>query len=155
FVLGPSGPYSASSTASVLANDNSGEGKPHNLVATIVEQPSNGALNLRADGSFIYTPGTSFQGIDRFTYQVSEGVTLGNTDTVTILSSHASLVDKLYNQVLHRSAEDSGLIYWTAQLDAGQPLDVVATGIFNSVERLNPLVTQFYEQFLGRDTDPD
>jgi hypothetical protein len=73
---------------------------------------------------------------------------------VTLLSYHASLVDKLYQQVLHRSAEDSGLIYWTSQLDAGQQLDVVATGIFNSTERLNPLVTQFYEQFLGRNTDP-
>jgi hypothetical protein len=78
----------------------------------------------------------------------------GNTTTVTLLSYHASLVDKLYHQVLHRSSEDSGLIFWAGLLDQGMSLDVVATGIFNSVERLNPLVTQFYEKFLLRGTDP-
>jgi hypothetical protein len=36
----------------------------------------------------------------------------------------------------------------------GSPPDVVATGIFNSTERLNPLVTNFYQQYLGRNTDP-
>ncbi|HVX10740.1 MAG TPA: MBG domain-containing protein [Pirellulales bacterium] len=154
FVLGASGPFSGSGATSVLANDTSAGGQPQNLVATLVSQPTNGTLTLHPDGSFSYAPGATFQGIDRFTYQVSEGATMGNTVTVTLLSYHASLVDKLYHQVLHRSAEDSGLIYWTAQLDAGQPLDVVATGIFNSTERLDPLVTQFYEQYLDRDTDP-
>jgi hypothetical protein len=85
---------------------------------------------------------------------LSEGTTVGGTVPATLLSYNASLVDKLYDQVLHRSAEDSGLIYWTSQLDAGAKLDAVATGIFNSTERLDPLVTQFYRQYLGRDTDP-
>jgi hypothetical protein len=138
----------------VLANDTSADGQPQNLVATVVAQPANGTLTLHGDGSFTYTPGASFQGIDRFTYQVNEGAAVGNSVTVTLLSYHASLVDKLYHQVLHRGAEDSGLTYWTGLLDQGLPLDVVATGIFNSTERLNPLVTQFYQQFLGRDTDP-
>jgi hypothetical protein len=46
------------------------------------------------------------------------------------------------------------LKYWTNLLDQASPPDVVATGIFNNTERLNPLVTQFYEQYLGRGTDP-
>lgn len=154
FVLGPSGPYSASGATSVLANDISPDGQPQNLVATLVSSTSNGTLNLQANGSFTYTPGATFQGIDRFTYQASEGGAAGNTVTVTLLSYNASLVDKLYHQVLHRSAEDSGLIYWTGLLDQGLPLDMVATGIFNSTERLDPLVTQFYEQYLSRGTDP-
>lgn len=153
-VLGPAGPYNGSGQTSVLANDSSADGRSQSLVATVMSQPSNGSLTLNADGSFTYTPGAGFQGIDRFTYQISEGGMTGNTVNVTLLSYHASLVDKLYRQVLHRSAEDSGLIYWASRLDAGQPLEVVATGIFNSTERLNPLVTQFYEQFLGRNTDP-
>jgi hypothetical protein len=73
---------------------------------------------------------------------------------VTLLSYHASLVDKLYHQVLHRSAEDDGLVYWTGFLDHGASLDIVATGIFNSLERLDPLVTQFYERYLLRAADP-
>ncbi|HET6880777.1 MAG TPA: DUF4214 domain-containing protein, partial [Pirellulales bacterium] len=158
-VLGPSGPDSGSGATSVLANDTSADGQPQNLTATLVSPPSLGKLSLQADGSFTYTPGPNFRGIDRFTYQVSEGGVQGNNATVTLLSYHASLVDKVYEQVLHRPAEDSGvpspgLQYWTSLLDQGQPLDVVATGIFNSTERLNPLVTQFYEQYLGRGTDP-
>src|SRR6185312_13019502 len=154
FVLGPSGTVSGSGATSVLANDTSADAQPQNLVARLVSTTTNGTLTLNADGSFAYTPDAHFQGIDRFTYQVSEESVLSNAVTVTLLSYNASLVDKLYQQVLRRSAEDSGLIYWTAQLDAGQPLDVVATGIFNSTERLDPLVTQFYQQFLDRDTDP-
>ena len=154
FVLGPAGPFSGSGTTSVLANDVSNDGQPRNVTATVTVPPTAGSLTMNPNGSFVYTPAGTFQGIDRFTYQASEGTTAGNTATVTLLSYHAGLVDKLYHQVLHRSAEDGGLVYWTAQLDAGKPLDVVATGIFNSTERLNPLITQFYQQFLGRGTDP-
>ena len=42
-------------------------------------------LTLRADGSFTYTPGPTFQGIDRFTYQVTEAGVAGNIATVTLL----------------------------------------------------------------------
>lgn len=155
---------SASSTVSiangVFVNDSDPWGNSSQLFVSDVSKPAYGTL-LTGDagsntGTGTYTKGPNFQDIDRFTYQLgdldSNGP--GNTATVTLLSYHASLVDKLYHQVLHRSAEDSGLIYWTAQLDAGQPLDVVATGIFNSTERLDPLVTQFYQQYLLRGTDP-
>ena len=75
--------------------------------------------------------------------------------TDTILSYNASLVDKLYHQVLHRSAEDDpGLVGWTGLLDQGIPLDVVAKSIFNSPERLDPLVNQFYVQYLDRPAEP-
>lgn len=85
----------------------------------------------------------------------SNEATLSNTATDTKHADNAGLVNKLYQQVLHRSAEDQGLAYWTAQLDASQPLDVVAKGIFNSPERLDPLVSEFYEQLLLRATDRD
>lgn len=110
FVLGSRGPFAGSGATSVLANDTSADGQPQNLVATLVSSTTSGSLTLYSDGSFVYTPDASFQGIDRFTYQVSEGGTAGNTVTVTLLSYNASLVDKLYQQVLHRPAEDSGLI---------------------------------------------
>jgi uncharacterized protein (TIGR03118 family) len=155
FVLGSGSSTSAGSgQTSVLSNDTSADAQPQRLVATKVADVTHGSLTLNSDGSFTYTPNATFQGIDRFTYQIGEGPTPGNTVTVTLLSYHASLVDKLYNQVLHRSAEDAGLTFWTGLLDQGNPLDVVAAGIFNSTERLDPLVTQFYQQFLGRGTDP-
>ena len=144
---------SGSGSMSVLANDTSADGQPQQLVATLVSNVTHGSLTFNPNGSFIYTPNSTFQGIDRFTYEVSEGTAIGNTVTVTLLSYHASLVDKLYQQVLHRSAEDAGLVSWTSMLDQGAPLDVVAKGIFTSPERLDPLVTQFYENYLGRAPD--
>ncbi|HVC96606.1 MAG TPA: LamG-like jellyroll fold domain-containing protein [Pirellulales bacterium] len=209
FVLGPGGAVSGSGATSVLANDVSADGQPQNLVATLVSTTTHGSLTLNPDGTFTYVPGPTFQGIDRFTYQVSEGsaggaggagglagnggaggtglfnaggagglagnggaglignggaggtggaggagAAVGNTVSVTLLSYNASLVDKLYQQVLHRPAEDAGLVAWTAELDRGTSLDVVAQRIFNSPERLNPLVNQFYEQYLGRPAEP-
>ena len=154
FVLGPGGRVSGSGATSVLANDVSADGQQQNLVATLVSSTTNGALTLNPDGSFTYTPGVTFQGIDRFTYQVSENGVVGNTVTDTLLSYNASLVDKLYHQVLHRPAEDAGLIAWTGLLDQGTSLDVVAQAIFTSPERLDPLVNQFYEQYLNRPAEP-
>jgi hypothetical protein len=122
----------------------------------VVTTTSNGTLAPKPDGSFTYTPGPNFQGIDHFGYQASEGGVLGRTVTDTILSHNASLVAKLYHQVLHRALGaigDSEVTYWTPQLDKGTPLDTVAQGIFNSPERLKPLVTQFYEDYLRREPD--
>jgi len=154
---------SNSAAISVLANDISNDGQPQKLVATLVTQSANGTLTFLNNGAFNYTPNPStvaspFQGFDSFTYQVSENGIAGNTVPVNVLSYHASLVDKLYNQVLHRSPVNTndipGMLFWTGQLDQGKALDVVAQGIFNSPERLNPLVTNFYNQFLLRGTDP-
>lgn len=43
--------------------------------------PSNGTLDLNADGSFTYTPETGFSGVDTFLYSVSDP--RGGTDTAT------------------------------------------------------------------------
>lgn len=151
FVISQSSTSSGSGSTGVLANDLPFNNQP--MTATLVSGTSNGALTLNSNGSFTYSPGSTFAGIDRFSYQVSEDGRVGNTVTDTLLSYNASLVDKLYHQVLSRSADDQGLIYWTAKLNAGASLDVVAKGIFNSPERLVPLVTQFYQKYLLRATD--
>ncbi|HVC98603.1 MAG TPA: DUF4214 domain-containing protein [Pirellulales bacterium] len=150
FVLGPGGTASGGGPTGVLANATSADGRPQDLTATLVANVSHGSLTLNPDGSVTFTPNSTFQGIDRFTYQVSEDGAFGNEATDTILSYNASLVDKLYQQVLHRPAEDAGLVGWTAQLDYGTSLDVVAQAIFTSPERLDPLVNQFYVQYLNR-----
>lgn len=152
FVISQSPTSSGSGTTGVLANDLGVNNQP--LTATLISGTSHGQLTLNPDGSFSYTPNSTFPGIDRFTYQASEGGRVSNTVTDTLLSYNASLVDKLYHQVLHRSAEDQGLIYWTSRLNGGANLDQVAEGIFNSPERLDPLVTQFYANYLLRAPDP-
>ncbi len=66
--------------AGVLANDSGGPGRQAILVTTV----TNGALFFGLDGSFFYQPNLEFSGNDAFTYQVSEGLILGNVATVTI-----------------------------------------------------------------------
>jgi hypothetical protein len=166
FVLSQSTTSSGSGSTSVLANDISADGQPQSLRATLLAgaSTSHGRLTLNAVGSFSYTPDTSFQGLDRFTYQVSENGTDGTSATVTLISYQASIVDKLYNQVLGRSAEDAGLQYWTGRIMAGATYGTVAEGIFESDERLNAIIAGghlgsitypgYYPQFLLRPADP-
>ncbi|HLB80297.1 MAG TPA: tandem-95 repeat protein, partial [Dongiaceae bacterium] len=55
----------------VLANDGDVDGDPRS--AALVGGPTNGAVTLNADGSFVYTPNANFKGADGFTYSVSDG----------------------------------------------------------------------------------
>ena len=54
----------------VLSNDSDPESNA--MVATILDNPQNGSVDLAFDGSFQYTPAVDFFGSDRFTYQVSD-----------------------------------------------------------------------------------
>ena len=65
----------------VLANDTD----PNGDVITAFQyfQPTNGAVSLTQDGSFVYTPNAGFVGSDSFTYTVIDGALTG-TATVTI-----------------------------------------------------------------------
>jgi VCBS repeat-containing protein len=49
-----------------------------------VSGPSNGSLTLNSDGSFTYTPGSTFTGSDSFTYKVTDGIADSALTTVTI-----------------------------------------------------------------------
>lgn len=83
------GVLTVSATNGVLANDydiNLGL-SGISLSAVLVAAPTNGVLNLNADGSFTYTPYAGFSGTDAFRYQVSDGyVSSANIATVSILT---------------------------------------------------------------------
>ena len=66
----------------VLVNDTDIDST--NLTATIVSNPTNGVVTLNADGSFIYTPNTNYNGPDCFTYKASDGSLNSATATVKI-----------------------------------------------------------------------
>ena len=51
--------------------------------------PKHGTVVLNADGSFTYTPNSTFAGIDQFRYYVSDGVSNSNVSPVVIASSGA------------------------------------------------------------------
>jgi hypothetical protein len=70
------------SAPGVLANDSDSDGDP--LSAVLDSGPSHGTLNLAADGSFSYTPGSGFSGSDSFTYHASDGIQSSASVTVTV-----------------------------------------------------------------------
>ena len=58
-------------TPGVLANDTESSGA--DLAASLISGPSHGQLIFNTDGSFVYTPVSSFYGTDSFIYQASNG----------------------------------------------------------------------------------
>ncbi len=98
----------------VLGNDSDIEDDP--LAAQLVDLPGKGTVALDPDGSFEYTPGPSFDGIDSFTYQAHDGTEPGNVAAVTI--THMLYV---------RNTNDSGdgSFRWTIDNANTHPSDLV------------------------------
>ena len=74
----------------VLANDSDPE--LDLLQAILVDEASNGILNLYADGSFDYTPVTSFTGTDNFTYHAFDGLSNSNLATVNLMVNGVNIL---------------------------------------------------------------
>ena len=68
------------SAPGVLGNDIGGGP----LSAILVSGSADGALALKSDGSFTYTPNSGFVGIDSFNYVATDGVTTSAVATVSI-----------------------------------------------------------------------
>ena len=69
------------STVGVLANDSDVEGDT--LTIQSVTQGANGSVVDNGDGTLTYTPNPDWNGVDTFTYTVSDGA-LTDTATVTV-----------------------------------------------------------------------
>jgi uncharacterized repeat protein (TIGR01451 family) len=66
----------------VLANDTAVFGPT--LSASLLTAPTNGSVILQNDGSFVYTPGSTFNGGDSFVYQAIDSGNLLGTATVNL-----------------------------------------------------------------------
>jgi hypothetical protein len=66
----------------VLANDHTQDGNA--LTAELVSGANHGTVDLRQDGSFIYTPHNGFHGNDSFTYRAIRGAMASVPATVTL-----------------------------------------------------------------------
>ncbi|NCG17419.1 MAG: tandem-95 repeat protein [Rhodobacterales bacterium] len=75
-------PLVVDAATGVLGNDVDAERNA--LTAILVADVTNGTLVLNADGSFTYTPNADFDGIDSFSYEVDDSVTLSTIAIVTI-----------------------------------------------------------------------
>ena len=98
----------------VLANDVDADGDT--MTVTLVDDVTDGALTLNADGSFTYTPTAGFTGADSFTYRASDGVydpelgtVYGNTAHVTI--NVGTLLAKDDNHEIVHDGELSGNVF--------------------------------------------
>lgn len=67
----------------LLANDTDPDFDPLTVEA-LTKLPGHGAVELREDGSFTYTPDGFFEGTDTFGYRVSDGIDDSREATVTI-----------------------------------------------------------------------
>lgn len=75
-------PTNTTLTGNVRDNDSDVDGDSL-AFAVVGAGPSKGSLNFNPNGSFTYTPEANFSGVDRFTYEASDG-SLKSTGTVTI-----------------------------------------------------------------------
>jgi hypothetical protein len=69
----------------LLANDTDVDTAASSLTVQLVSPPAHGFLTFNPDGSFTYTPGTSFTGSDTFTYRTSDGAEVSLPATVSIV----------------------------------------------------------------------
>lgn len=66
----------------VKTNDRDPDNDPLTVETTAVEGPNNGAVTLRADGSFTYTPASGYVGTDVFVYRICDNH--GGCDTAHV-----------------------------------------------------------------------
>jgi hypothetical protein len=64
----------------VRGNDTDADG--HSLTITAVSNPPNGSATINANGTIRYTPDPNFNGVDSFTYTISDG--FGGSDTASV-----------------------------------------------------------------------
>ncbi|MEM9775406.1 MAG: Ig-like domain-containing protein, partial [Chloroflexota bacterium] len=67
----------------VLSNDSDADDDPLHIYSLSLTQPSNGSVMISGN-QIIYTPATNHTGLDTFTYQATDGLTLSTVATVTV-----------------------------------------------------------------------
>ncbi|MBI3410157.1 MAG: tandem-95 repeat protein [Planctomycetes bacterium] len=72
----------------VLANDTDADQDP--LRAILASFPAHGAVALKTDGSFFYTPNAGYFGSDSFTYRAHDGTLYSGVATVNITINHVN-----------------------------------------------------------------
>ena len=92
----------------LLQNDSDPDGDTLTVNTTPVSGPTNGSLTLGTDGTFTYTPNADFNGVDSFTYEISDanGVTAEAIVQIVVDSVNDAPTTSLIT--LTPIAEDSG-----------------------------------------------
>ena len=121
---------------SLVANDADLDGDTLSVNTTPVTDVTQGTLTLQSNGTFTYVPGANFNGVDTFTYEVSDGnggtaqasvtITVGSVNDAPVPVSDTYSVDE--NGTLEVAQLSLGLVANDTDLD-GDPLTVNTTPI--------------------------
>ncbi len=123
----------------VLGNDTDADSNP--LTAVLVGVgTTNGGLVLNADGSFVYTPNTNFNGTDSFTYKANDASADSSVVTVTITVNPVNDAPVAQGQTTvapNTISEDTNLSGFLVATDADIPANTltytITTGPTNGV----------------------
>ena len=95
YTLDARGPLVVPISHGVLANDTPGDGGA--FQALLVDGPLHGDLAWNDDGSFMYTPGLTFDGSDQFRYRVYDGEEYSTVVAVSIVERSALIGPQPYD----------------------------------------------------------
>ena len=151
YVLGNSSTVAVNAANGILSNDSDPAGLPiHFNTGT---PPSHGYLLVQPDGSFTYSPNSSFPGWDQITYNISDGSAISGSASVTFLSHTAATVWKFYESMLDRAPDSQGLTYWINAFNNGAAQSQIAVNFFAGNELQARVITDYYLQYLNRQPD--
>jgi hypothetical protein len=112
------------------------------LFVLSVSRPATGWQTLALDG------GTGTNVLVGRKLPMGISLTLTNIQR-TDQDDASAFIDEVYQEVLQRNAEDTGLTAWKSILGSAGPAAVV-TGIDESLEARTDLIRHLYQRFLGR-----
>ena len=113
FTMGEDAALTVDAAGGILTNDADVDGDV--LTPTVTSQPLHGVLVVNADGSFSYTPEANYNGLDGFSYLVSDGTTTSDVASATIMISPVNDLPGTVNDQ-YTTAEDA-------------PLEIAAPGV--------------------------
>ncbi|MTI42411.1 trypsin [Roseibium hamelinense] len=126
--------------AGVLSNDT--DANNDTLSVQSHNYSGSGSVSVNSDGSFTYTPGSSFSGTDTFTYVVSDGNGGTDTGTVSITVAAPDAVElqiaQYYAHILLRSPTSTEMDNFSTLVDTG---NTSLTGVRDTLAGSNEAVT--------------
>ncbi|MCK5247034.1 tandem-95 repeat protein, partial [Candidatus Bipolaricaulota bacterium] len=147
-------PEDTAITLDVLANDSDPDGD--SLIVQSVTQPNNGSV-VNNGNDVIYTPDSDFNGIDTFTYVVSDGN--GGTDTATVTVTVSAVNDPPIAEDDEESTDEESPISINVLLNDSDPdgdsliIEAVTSPEHGSVENHGTSLTYTPDlDFSGTDT---
>ena len=99
-------PLTVDPAGGLLANDSDADGD--NLGLMVTSQPLHGTVSVNPDGSFSYTPAANYNGLDGFSYLVSDGSKTSDVASATITVNPVNDVAIAVNDE-YTTAEDTPL----------------------------------------------